>query len=222
MLEDRNTREIELLFTREGMKVRQKVEGFFQEGPRWIDLEFHSYEEIQRINGIKLTVDRIDPMIEGDNLKYLRFHVTDYSRTPSDSPPPDGANEIEGDGIMIQRKFFSCGHQYEILVNTADWLINQGYLTNEDVPIEAGGRPRARTYLINSKLENDEAPRHANGEYFSTPKQLINGLWIETRYALPDTIKHAKHLLRHFNYSESDLRVIGFRSRTRRKVRQRN
>jgi len=212
MLEDRNTREIELLFTREGMKVRQKVEGFFQEGPRWIDLEFYSYEEIQRINGIKLTVDRIDPMIEGDNLKYLRFHVTDYSRTPSDSPPPDGANEIEGDGIRIQREFFQCGHQYEILVNTADWLIDHAGLSENDVPMERG----YKCYLINSN------PIHKDGSKFRSPKKLKNGMYIETKSGLDDTVNYAKKLLRHFNYSESDLRVIGFRSRTRRRVRQRN
>jgi hypothetical protein len=218
MLEDRNTREIELLFTREGMKVRQKVEGFFQEGPRWIDLEFHSYEEIQRINGIKLTVDRIDPMIEGDNLKCLRFHVTDYSRTPSpDSQQLDQGNEIEGDGIegdgiMIQREFFQCGHQYEILVNTADWLIDHAGLSENDVPMERG----YKYYLINSN------PIHKDGSKFRSPKKLKNGMYIETKSGLDDTVNYAKKLLRHFKYSESDLRVIGFRSRTRRKVRQRN
>lgn len=55
--------EIELLFTKEGMKVRKKVEMPFT-GEEWHE-KLVSYKEIEGINGIDLTVNRIKPEIEG-------------------------------------------------------------------------------------------------------------------------------------------------------------
>ena len=208
-------RELKLIFTKEGMKVQKKIRKFFGGEEKWIDDDELSYQEINvtGINGFKLTVDKIDTVIENGNLKSLILHVTDYSRnppTPPPPPPPPTTPPPQKQGIFIQGEFIKCRFQYEILVNTANWLIAKGPLTTKGVPIKAAGRPAAMTNLINSRRENDKAPRHENGEYFSTPKELINGWWIETRYGLPSAKKNAKHLMVLCGYSESDLKVRGF------------
>ncbi len=208
-------RELKLIFTKEGMKVQKKNRKIFGGEWKWIDDDELSYKEINvsGINGFKLTVDKIDTVIENGNLKSLILHITDYSRRTPPPPPPPPPPPIQG--IIIQGEFIKCRFQYEILVNTANWLVAKGPLTTKGVPIKAAGRPAAMTYLINSRRENDEAPRHENGVYFSTPKKLINGWWIETRYGLPSAKKNAKHLMVLCSYSESDLKVIGFEIQTR-------
>lgn len=217
------TEVIELLFTREGMTERMKVQGAFSEEVRETFFSYHAITQQE----IKFRIVKINPQREDGYLTGLIFHVTDYSRNPQpsdtgnditqpqDRSQLDTENEIQKTGIKIKGEFIKCRFQYEILVNTANWLIDKGCLTDEDVPIEAAGNPWARPYLINSIQEGDEAPRQSNGEYFSTPKELINGLWIETRYALPLTKKHAKHLMKLCGYSESDLEDIGFKIQPR-------
>ena len=83
-------RELKLIFTKEGMKVQKKIRKFFDGEEKWIDDDELSYQEINvtGINGFKLTVDKIDTVIENGNLKSLILHVTDYSRTPPPLPPP--------------------------------------------------------------------------------------------------------------------------------------
>ena len=82
-------RELKLIFTKEGMKVQKKIRKFFGGEEKWIDDDELSYQEINvtGINGFKLTVDKIDTVIENGNLKSLILHVTDYSRNPPTPPP---------------------------------------------------------------------------------------------------------------------------------------
>ena len=84
-------RELKLIFTKEGMKVQKKNRKIFGGEWKWIDDDELSYKEINvsGINGFKLTVDKIDTVIENGNLKSLILHITDYSRrTPPPTPPP--------------------------------------------------------------------------------------------------------------------------------------
>lgn len=200
MPDTRNTPEIELLFTKERMTVRKKEEAIIKKGKKWIDLESYSYKELEEISGIKLTVVKIDPEIKGDILESLRFHVIDYSTSlEEDNVEPDESDIRTG--IEIQGEFISCSHQYDILVKTANWLIDHDNLKEEDVPIDLGGNIK---YLIHSKLY------HKDGSKFRSPKELENGMYIETKSGLKATVEYAKRLLEHFNYSKGDLRVRGF------------
>jgi hypothetical protein len=215
-MEDMKIKEIELVFTKEGMLERIKVEGAYS-GQDWHERDV-SYQDLAGRNDIKLTVDKIDPVIENGNLQSLRFHVTDYTITQKIKKGirPDSRNEKLNDGIKINGQFFRCKKQYEILLNTANWLIVRGDITNDEVPIEAEGRPYSKPYLINSVpyhiLENGERKK------FGMPKTLKNGLYIETKYAFKDTIRHAKRLMQHCGgYPESDLQVIGFENRVTRR-----
>ena len=62
--------ETELLFTREGMKVRKKVELLGKN--KWIE-ELIPYEEIRRMGRMDLLIEGIEPEIERGVLKCLRF-----------------------------------------------------------------------------------------------------------------------------------------------------
>jgi len=62
-------------------------------------------------------------------------------------------------------------------------------LKAEDVPIDVTNGPR---HLI-----NDEK-RHKNGKEFYQPKQLSNGLYIETHASIKDHKKYSRELLKKF------------------------
>ena len=86
---------------------------------------------------------------------------------------------------------------YEILINTANWLIKQGKLKPTDCPIGIGYKRN----LINKE------PKHKYGENFRAPKKLSNGLWIEVHYSTASCINNARRLLEKFGYSGSVLEV---------------
>jgi len=94
--------------------------------------------------------------------------------------------------MRIENKVYELHYSYEILVHTVNWLIEKKKLKASDYPVIIG---RGRRYLINKE------PKHRDGEGFRAPKQLSNGLWIETHYSTAACITYAKRLLQRFGYS---------------------
>lgn len=103
-------------------------------------------------------------------------------------------------GIKIKNKFYSCNHAREILINTANWLIEQKAIKEKDLPIETS---KVR-YLINKK------PIHQRGNSFVSEERLVNGNYIETHKNKEQCIKSAEKLLNDFGYKKDDLDVINF------------
>ncbi|MCM8774718.1 MAG: hypothetical protein NC820_08350, partial [Candidatus Omnitrophica bacterium] len=86
----------------------------------------------------------------------------------------------ERKGIKIKGEFIPIDSSFEILTQTAEYLIRQKKLTKDKVPIKAG----PRRYLINSK------PEHRNNNRMRAPKRLSNGLYIETHYSTNRCIEY--------------------------------
>jgi len=103
-----------------------------------------------------------------------------------------GARKMKIKGDTIKFHFF-----YEILVNTAEWLIKNGKLNPSDYPVELGSRRN----LINNE------PKHKNGIDFRSSRKLSNGLWIEVRLTKKCSINSAKMLLEKFGFP-SDILII--------------
>jgi hypothetical protein len=100
--------------------------------------------------------------------------------------------------MKLKGEIVELRNSYEILINTANWLIKNGKLKSSDCPIGIGGGKR--------NLVNKE-PIHKYGDSFRAPKKLSNGLWIETHYSTASSINYAKRLLEKFGVS-SDTLVI--------------
>ena len=94
--------------------------------------------------------------------------------------------------MKLGDKVFRIDNSYEILVNTANWLIDNGKIKPSDCPIKVVHSKRSKRYLINNK------PKHENGKDFYGPKKLSNGLWIETNCSTASCINYAKRLLKMF------------------------
>jgi hypothetical protein len=88
-------------------------------------------------------------------------------------------------------------YSYEILTKTAEWLIGQGKLTASDCPIPTGRK---------RNLVNRES-RHRDGERFTAPRRLSNGLWLETHFSTKGCIRSARRLLERFGYPPEMLQV---------------
>jgi hypothetical protein len=99
--------------------------------------------------------------------------------------------------MKLKGEVFEIQNSYEILVNTANWLIKNGKLKLSDCPVGIG----PKRYLVNKE------PKHKYGDDFRAPKKLSNGLWIETHYSTASCINYAKRLLEKFGIS-SDILTI--------------
>ena len=143
------------------------------------DYEFESME----IEGF--LKERIKELITPTKEKYV---------SPPETPTWGGGKPRR---MKIGSDVFEIRKSYEILVNTAEWLIKKGKLKGSDCPIPIGWK----RYLINTE------PKHRYGDRFTAPKQLSNGLYIETHYSTAECINNARRLLKKFGFSGDILEV---------------
>jgi hypothetical protein len=99
--------------------------------------------------------------------------------------------------MKIGTEIYKIKHAYDILINTAEWLIKKGKLKKDDCPIGAGYKRN----LIHTQ------PIHIDGARFSSPKQLSNGLFIETKYSNTNCINKARTLLDRYKYPSNILSI---------------
>ena len=107
---------------------------------------------------------------------------------------PDRAQQMQ-----IDDRHYKLTYDFEILVNTANWLIDKGNLKSSDCPIDVTrGNKRV---LINRK------PVHPSGQEFFTPKKLKSGLYIECHASRRSAIEYSKRLLTEYEYDPEMLKV---------------
>lgn len=100
--------------------------------------------------------------------------------------------------MAIGDKRWEFRNSFEILVNTGNWLADQGKLSRTNCPVVIG---RSKRYLVNT------SKKHLNGDPFRAPKRLSNDLWIETSFSEPGALSNARRLLEYFKCSPSLLQV---------------
>ncbi|RJS89769.1 hypothetical protein CW700_02950 [Candidatus Bathyarchaeota archaeon] len=99
--------------------------------------------------------------------------------------------------MIIGNNVYNIRNSYEILTQTAEWLIKNGKLRKIDCPIPAG----PKRYLVNTE------PKHRYGNNFRAPKRLSNGLYIEVHYSTAGIISYARRLLERFGYRGDILKL---------------
>jgi len=100
--------------------------------------------------------------------------------------------------MKIGTDTYEIRNSYDILVNTAEWLIRNRKLKREDCPIVSGHR----RYLVNIQA------KHRYGDDFRAPKRLSNGLYIEAHYSTANCINKARRLLERYGYRSNILNVM--------------
>lgn len=99
--------------------------------------------------------------------------------------------------MKIETDTYEIRNAYDILVNTAEWLIRKGKLSKEECPISSGHKRN----LVNIQ------PKHKYGKDFVVPKKLSNGLYIETHWSRASHITNARKLLERCGYRGDMLKV---------------
>lgn len=99
--------------------------------------------------------------------------------------------------MHIRGEYFAIHNAYEILVNTAEWLIKRGKLKTSDAPIAMG----YKRYLIHRE------PKHRYGDTFRGTRKLSNGLYIETSLSTAGCINHSRSLLERYGFPKDDLKI---------------
>ncbi len=116
---------------------------------------------------------------------------------PPPAPPPEGPRKMK-----LKGEVFELHNSFEILVNTANWLIKIGKLKISDCPVVIG---RGKRCLINKQV--NKHVMHPDRTEFRAPKQLSNGLFIETHIGTKGGIDYAKRLLQKFGVSPDILTI---------------
>ena len=103
--------------------------------------------------------------------------------------------EMTLDGVPYDLRY-----SYEILVTVANWLINRGALQKSDCPVKMTAR--SKRDAIN------RTPVHtATNKDFVAPRELKNGLYIETHQSTRNAIDQAKALIIKYGYDPKILKI---------------
>ncbi|MGC8497732.1 MAG: hypothetical protein ACP5NL_07040 [Thermoplasmata archaeon] len=99
--------------------------------------------------------------------------------------------------IMINGESFEVKKSKDILIRTAEWLIEKGKMTKSTVPIESG----SKRYLVNI------TPVHKSDSKFFNFYKLSNGLFLETHASSKSAEKYEKKMMKYYGYPEDSISV---------------
>lgn len=175
-----------ITFTREGVRVEEEREAPLSDETRVVTLDELTWDEFP-IENLTMEIENIEPILsEYDEkaLTGLKFEVSSLDRTgqPRDESMEDFWTQVssrtgiekEGDEISLAGDKSAKAN----LVHFVDFLLDNEYMTYNDLPIESGWK----RYLINT------IPEHKDGEPMSQSVEIDNGVFIETKYSR-DAIK---------------------------------
>jgi hypothetical protein len=142
---------------------------------------------------IKRALKRVWAQTVDEDVKLDKTDFIEKDKAKKKKKPPK-----EIDKISIDGEFYSINYSYDILVNTAEFLVKEGKIKRYDCPIDI---TRGKRYLIHKE------PIHSDGVKFFAPKELSNGLFIEVHLSTDNTINHAKSLLEKYGYDKEILKI---------------
>jgi len=143
---------------------------------------------------------------DADVEEMLRERIRDVFLGTTDVTSDGEVTELDVEGsrgggkprkMKLAGEVFELRNSWEILSNTANWLIRRGKLKPSDCPVGIGHKRN----LVNTQ------PKHKYGDDFRAPKKLPNGLWLETHYSTAGCINCAKRLLERFGFSPDSLGI---------------
>lgn len=99
--------------------------------------------------------------------------------------------------MKLQGREYRITAQNQILINVANWLVEKGKLSRNNVPIESG----YKRYLINK--EN----RNRNGKPLPGGKLIDGGLWVMLNLSASNIVAKSYELLERFGYDKKTLEL---------------
>ena len=155
-------------------------------------------ETAEEVCGFKLESDEILGFIRSNYEKWL-LSPEQEREVPPPTTGSQNKNQIgKPKRMQIDGESHELKYKYDILVNTANWLIDRGYLKPSDCPVKLTSR--AKIYFIN------RMPERAPDLKFWRPQKLKNGLFIEADRS-DIAIENAQKLLKKYGYDPEILKI---------------
>ena len=117
------------------------------------------------------------PFIYLDEFISGQYFGSGYSNKPDFFREPTGAKT-------------PISHWTDLLVQTAEWLVRKGLLTEADCPVTVGGMHHR--FLVNTR------PQHPDGRTSPQFKKLSNGLFVECQWDVHGVALRCVELLTEF------------------------
>ena len=124
---------------------------------------------------------------------------TKYSNAKTENQTTGKRRPKKPQRMQIDDVHHELRYSFEILVHTANWLIDKRNLKLSDCPINV---TRGSKRVLISRT-----PVHPSGKEFRAPRQLKRGLYIECNASLKSIINSSKKLLEKYGYGPEMLKV---------------
>jgi len=179
-------------FSREGVTVQEERETPLSEDTKTVTIDELEWDSFPM--DLLMEVTSVEPVPSKDDetaLSELRFTVSRLERSSSDdSTNSEGdfwAQVEEETGIRKQEGQISLSgdkNAKDNLIAFVRFLIEHGYLTEADLPVKSGWK----RYLINTEPVHQQDDEMAQGE------EVVDGVFLETKYSREDIQKKIKEL----------------------------
>ncbi len=181
-----------IVFTKDGIQFDEIVNNPFDVQTKSKTIK---YEKLPR-SFPPLLLKSIKPKISDKNvLESLTLIVYKDEKNKKSKIVIKSAKENKDKTFILNGKEYKAKNEYEILKETCEFLIKEGKLNANTVPIESGHT----RYIVNVK------PVHKNDNDFLSPQKLSNGLYMEAHNSYESTIKNSRLLLKRFGYPKDTL-----------------
>lgn len=185
-----------VIFSREGVTVQEERETPLSENTKTVTIDELEWDSFPM--DLLMEVTSVEPVpSENDEtaLSELRFTVSRLERSSSNTD-----TEEEGDfwervkeetGITKQDGEVSLSGDKNAknnLVAFVRFLIEHGYLTEDDLPVKSGWK----RYLINTEPVNQQ------GDEMTQEEEVVEGVFLETKFSRKDIQKHIDELAERF------------------------
>ncbi len=183
-----------IVFTKDGIHFDEVIDNPFDVQTKSKTIK---YEKLPR-SFPPLLLKSIKPKISDKNvLESLTLIVYKDEKNKKSKIVIKSAKENKNKTFILNGKEYKAKNEYEILKETCEFLIREGKLNANTVPIESGHI----RYIVNVK------PVHKNDEGFFSPQKLSNGLYMEAHNSYESTIKNSMLLLKKFGYPKDILKI---------------
>ena len=160
-------------------------------------------EILEKINQIKNELTENNELLESEKIIGLHEIKPKPDDSTHDKTDESEKKKEQPTKMNIGLNSYEITYSNEILINTANWLIENDMLKKSDCPISAG----TIRNLINVEPMHKNEGKGKSGLKFRSSKTLSNGLFIETSYTTANCINYARELLKKYSNNRYTLEV---------------
>lgn len=185
-----------VIFSREGVIVQEERETPLSEDTKTVTIDELDWDSFPM--ELLMEVTSVEPVPSEDDetsLSELRFTVSRLERSSPDTSTEPAGNfweHVEEETGITKRdgqvSLSGDKNAKNNLVAFVRFLIENGYLTEDDLPVKSGWK----RYLVNTEPVNQQGGEMAQAE------EVVDGIFLETKFSRKDIQKQIADLAEEF------------------------